>query len=175
MSLLLDALGKAEKDRLRDEVPELRTPSHTESSLVDQLVKIMALLMIMATCFIAGYFLRPNIDKWMVSTPTNETAVPVSVVSEPQQEPADAKREGATDPILFEESPSALSLDKGSASMELSVISYSDLSAVRFAMINGFVMHEGDVLASGERIKKIERSAVVLEKMGVTTKVGLNP
>jgi hypothetical protein len=56
---------------------------------------------------------------------------------------------------------------------ELEVISYSDVPAVRFSMINGVVVHEGDVLSTGERVLKIEPNAVVLDRAGVELRISM--
>ena len=155
MSLLLDALGKAEADREQSQIPQLRTPVGRPQSPVWRVLKWLLLLCLIIASFVAGYFARPYLEQLtspIASAPQIEK--PVTTVAAPQ----------ASTPLV--EEPKDV--------IELSAISYSEKPEIRFVMLNNSVMYEGDALSTGERIVKIERQGVVLEKDGKQKRIGLS-
>ena len=159
MSFLLDALGKADTDRRLSEVPELSSRRQTAAVSPWLLaLKWLALLLLAALLFLAGYLARPMIE-------AKSSSVEVLPASEVKMKPVQTPEMVVPTQTIIE--------SVQNSQHKLSVISYSDLPAVRFAMINGFVTHEGDVLATGEKIMKIEKQAVVLEKSGAETRLVL--
>ena len=158
MSFLLDALGKADDDRRRAEVPELRTYRHRKSSVLSRVGRGLLLLILVLGAFAGGYFARPWLDTAWSSGEVGKTA----------GTPA-ADNPAVTGPPAEEASPSDSLV--APAGLELEVISWSERPQARFAMINGAVVHEGDTLASGERLLRIEEDAVVLQQSGQTMRL----
>lgn len=64
-------------------------------------------------------------------------------------------------------------LQKVARAFDLEVISYSELPAARFVMINGTMLREGEMLGSGETLLTIEPDAVVLDAAGKQIRVGM--
>lgn len=154
MSFLLDALGKAESDRDHGQVRELRTPVHKKQSPLKRLLALVLLLCLLLLSFAAGYFARPYLEAKLEAGQSVNTETPLANTALPAKPVSEAK---ASSNII-----------------ELSAISYSEKSEIRFVMLNNSVMYEGDKLPGGERILRIERHGVVLEKDGQQKRLGLN-
>ena len=158
MSFLLDALDKADNDRNRSQVTELQTPVKRESTLLRSILKIQLILFLMILSFVLGYVLRPYVEgssaTGSVGQPSTEKSAAGSAGNNPLQ---------ASQPQAVQQA----------VDIKLSAISYSNVPASRFAMVNGFAMYEGDELASGERIQEIQRDAVVLAKNGTQIHLAL--
>lgn len=160
MSFLLDALGKADYDRRRAEVPELKNYNQDNKRSLQRTLRAFVLMSLLLISFVLGYFLRPYLEPILFEGSS------VNAVNVPETRDTQAKR----DPTQVEQiaPPEVVA-----RVLELEVISYSDVPAVRFAMINGVVAHEGDVLGTGERLLKIEPDAVVLDRAGVELRISM--
>ncbi len=158
MSFLLDALGKADDDRRRAEVPELRTYRHRKTSVLGRVARGLLLASLILGAFAGGYFARPWLEtSWSPGKTVNpESAAPPSL-------------ESGTDPAVS--APASAAAPKGVAGLELEVISWSERPQARFAMINGAVVYEGDTLVSGERLLRIETDAVILQQSELTIRL----
>ena len=169
MSFLLDALGKADEDRRRAEVPELRTYRQSYRSPWRRVLSGLFVLFFMVLSFVAGYMLRPYLESRFAqqTAPVADAPPPASVPPATQAPAAAAVAEAprGTLPINVQ--------DATVPGLELEVISYSENPSARFAMINGLVLHEGDVLQTGEQLLVIERDAVILERAGQPVRVGM--
>lgn len=146
MSFLLDALGKADDDRRRAEVPELRNFRRPPSSPLGRALRAFVLLLVLGLVFALGYFSRPYVDQLLADDQAEAVAAPAATVAET------AVQLPAADTQTAE------------SKLELEVISWSPRQQARFAMIDGIVLHEGDELESGERLLEIENEAVVLQR-----------
>ncbi len=155
MSLLLDALGKAESDRDQSQIPQLRTPAGKPPSPLWRALKWILLFCLVIASFAAGYFARP----YIVQYTSQSASMPET---QNTNSPAAALQESA---------PPA---PEPKVAIELSAISYSEKPEIRFVMLNNSVMYEGDALSTGERVVKIERQGVVLEKDGHQQRIGLS-
>lgn len=162
MSFLLDALGKADDDRRRSAVPELRASGWQRNTPKRSLFRVVLLLVVVLVSFAMGFFSRPYF----------EPGYTISIVRDAQNI-ATSSKQGSEKPSL--ERPNMENSEKVSqdeiqpplsAPIELSVISYSSVPIERFAMLNGFLMYEGDILSAGERLIEIKADSVVLEKDG---------
>ncbi len=174
MSFLLDALGKADDDRRRSEVPELRTYNQGRQSPMRAVIRGFLLLSLCLVFFALGYFLRPILEKNLFAKGVASMSnLPAQAKELPAQRPVSkqpAKIAVAQNVSkAVEEAPKV----EASQAFELEVISYSNSPAARFAMINGAVIHEGEMLMSGEKLLLIETDGVVLEKAGRQIRVGL--
>lgn len=158
MSFLLDALDKADNDRNRSQVTELQTPVKRKSTLLRSILKIQLILFLMILSFVLGYVLRPYIEGGSATDGVGQASIEKS-----------AAESDANNPVQVSHPQAA----QQAADIKLSAISYSNVPATRFAMINGFAMYEGDELASGERIQEIQRDAVVLAKNGTQIHLAL--
>lgn len=164
MSFLLDALGKADHDRRQSEVPELRMHNQVRRSPIGRLLHGVGFSGLLILCFALGYVLRPYLET-LVSDPLESSVSNVPVKS--MEKPADEKIAAQPLPAVTAKLPP----EPVSRAYELEVISYSEFPAVRFAMINGAMVYEGEVLGSGEVLLLIESDAVVLEKAGKQIRV----
>ncbi|MCP4009505.1 MAG: general secretion pathway protein GspB [Proteobacteria bacterium] len=174
MSFLLDALGKADDDRRRSEVPELRTYNQGRRSPMRAVIRGFLLLSLCLAFFTLGYFLRPALEKNLF---TKGVASMSNLPAQPKEQPVErpASRQPAK-MTAAENVPKAVEKAakvEASQAFELEVISYSNSPTARFAMINGAVIHEGEMLISGETLLLIEADAVILEKAGRQIRVGL--
>ena len=167
MSFLLDALGKADHDRRRSEVPELRTYSQTGRSPLRGVLRSFALLSLLCLFFGLGYFSRPFLDRNIFNAETAGSNPVVPQVPENRVTPA-----VSTPSAPAEVSESAV-LQKVARAFDLEVISYSELPTARFVMINGTMLREGEMLGSGETLLTIEPDAVVLDAAGKQIRVGM--
>lgn len=164
MSFLLDALGKAETDRDQGQIPELKTPASRRKSPINRLLQMGLLLCLLLVAFALGFIARPYFDEKMGNVnPADQIATSSTALSkaadrldEPVVDKSDAVAQSDTHPI------------------NISAISYSEKSEIRFVMLNNAVMYEGDELATGERIVRIEQHGVVLEKAGQKIRIGLS-
>ena len=166
MSFLLDALGKADHDRRQSEVPELRTHNQVRRSTIGRVLRGVGLVGLLILCFALGYALRPYLET-LISDPVEPgmSNVPAQTMEKPANEDIVAQPSSAATVNLPPE--------PASQAYELEVISYSESPAARFAMINGAMVREGEVLRSGEILLLIESDAVVLEKAGKQIRVGM--
>ncbi len=164
MSFLLDALGKADHDRRRADVPELKTYNQDNRSSLRRSLRAFVLMSLLLISFVLGYFMRPYLE------PVLFEGSSVNTGSVPETRDTQAKSTPVLDPSPVEQiaPPEVVA-----RVLELEVISHSDVPAVRFAMINGVVVHEGDVLSTGERLLKIEPNAVVLDRAGVELRISM--
>ncbi len=164
MSFLLDALGKADHDRRQSEVPELRTYNQAGHSPIGRVLRGFALAGLLILCFALGYALRPYLE-----TVVSGQAEP-GRLNEPAQAPGKPANE-----TVSSQSESVAKVDlppqPAGQAYEIEVISYSEYPTARFAMINGAMVHEGEVLVSGEVLLLIESDAVVLERAGKQIRV----
>lgn len=164
MSFLLDALGKADDDRRRATVPELRAPGHRRNTPTRSAFRIVLLMVLLLISFALGFLSRPYFD----------SGYAIKIVRDVENSAALAKEVDATLPLAR---PNATTQDEmqlpASLPIELSVISYSSVPTERFAMLNGFLMYEGDILSAGERLIEIKPGGVLLEKDGRQYKLGL--
>jgi hypothetical protein len=164
MSFLLDALGKADHDRRRSEVPELRTYNPARRSPLRGLLRGLTWLSLLVFTFALGYFLRPYLDTTFFNHGVaSEGKLTEQMVSKPEDK-AISVTPVQTKALALENVPQESGADH--TAYELEVISYSDSPPARFAMINGVMLYEGEKLGSGEVLLMIEPDAVVLDKAG---------
>ncbi|MCP3954161.1 MAG: general secretion pathway protein GspB, partial [Desulfobacterales bacterium] len=127
-------------------------------------IRVFLLLSLCLVFFALGYFLRPALEKNLFD----------KGVASMSNLPAEGKEQAAQRPVSGQPAkmtaaqnvPKALeeaTKVEASQAFELEVISYSDSPTARFAMINGAVIHEGEMLMSGETLLLIEADAVLLE------------
>ncbi len=166
MSFLLDALGKADHDRRQSEVPELRTHNQVRRSPIGRVVRGFGLVCLLALFFVLGYVLRPYLE-----TIVSDRVEPNRDNASAQSLKKPVNKDISAQPVPVP--PVDLPLQSISQAYELEVISYSEYPAARFAMINGAVIHEGEVLGSGEVLLLIEPDAVVLERAGKRIRLGM--
>ena len=170
MSFLLDALDKADTDRNRTQVNELRTPVQEKRTLLRRILKAQLLVALVLASFAMGYFARPYLER-------EAPAAKVESMVEPNAGamPQDAKAAPVVHEKVNTAQPAAPVKPLQTFNVKLTAISFSDVPASRFAMINGFVMYEGDVLASGERLTLIQLDAVTMVKGESEIRIALNP
>ena len=153
MSFLLDALSKADEDRRRAEVPELRSYHRRKPSAWGRAWRALLLLILLLGAFAGGYFARP----WLEPVLAPDRGL--SLVAEPVARTAPAQVATPAPP------------PQAAARLVLEVVSWSERPQARFAMINGVVVYEGDTLDSGEQVLRIESEAVVLQSAGETIRL----
>ena len=167
MSFLLDALGKADDDRRRSEVPELRTYNQGRRSPLRVAIRGFLLLSLCIVFFALGYFLRPTLEKTLFAKGVASMSnLPAQAKEQPVERPVSRQPEKM---VAAEDAPKI----EANQAFELEVVSYSNSPAARFVMINGAVIREGEILISGETLLLIEPDGVVLEKAGQQIRIGL--
>ena len=160
MSFLLDALGKADHDRRRSEVPELKTYNPGRRPVLRGGVRILIWLSLMTFFFSLGYFARPYLETTFFSyevVDTSKTSEEMLAKPEGKEASTETAQAGEIKNVARNSNQSPYGLE---------VISYADSPPARFVMINGAMLHEGDRLGSGEVLLTIEPDAVVLDKAG---------
>jgi len=181
MSFLLDALGKADDDRRRTMVPELRASRYQRRSPGRRVLSIVLIISAILLSFVLGYVVRPYIEQGLGAEP-------------PAMPPSLSATVGSTSEVRPVVSPSlpvntGRSQDKVVATpvmpvvqpepalpaepIELSVISYAKQPAARFVMLDGVVMYEGDMLDEEVRLVQIKPDGVILERNGQAFSIGL--
>lgn len=167
MSFLLDALGKADHDRRRSEVPELRSYNRASRSPFLGVLRGLLLLCLLLIFFVFGYVTRPYLETTLFGqTRVSLVGSPAPAIEEPVEVPAPNESDHTV-------AVASTAYDNFASKFELEVISYSESPAVRFVMINGSVIHEGEVLDTGEQLILIEPDAVVLLQGDREIRVGL--
>ncbi len=165
MSFLLDALGKADDDRRRAAVPELRTRGHQRNMPTRSVFRIVLLMLLALISFALGFLSRPYLEPgYTISIVRDGENAAVSSSAETNTAAAPAQNQFVRQKET--QTPAATPI-------ELSVISYSRVPTERFAMLNGFLMYEGDILSVGERLIEIRPDGVLLEKDGRQYKLSL--
>lgn len=160
MSFLLDALGKADHDRRRSEVPELKTYNPGGRSSLRGGIRVLIWLVLMAFTFSLGYFARPYLETTFFSYRVADTS---KTSAQMLAKPVGKAASTATDQAGGAEN---VARNSNRSDYGLEVISYSDSPPARFVMINGTMLHEGDRLGTGEILLTIGPDAVVLDKAG---------
>lgn len=164
MSFLLDALGKADNDRRRAAVPELRTRGHKRNTPTRKAFRIVLLMFLALISFVLGFLSRPYIEPGytisIIREESNAVALSDADGDKSRSAPLNIAEKEKLQPSLVQQ-------------IELSVISYSSVPTERFAMLNGFLMYEGDILSAGERLIEIQPDGVLLEKDGRQYNVGM--
>jgi len=179
MSFLLDALGKADDDRRRAMVPELRASRYQRRSPGRRALSIVLLICAILLSFVQGYLARPYIEQRLsgevsASSSSAEVSPPdVERPVEPQTaavEPGRLPDKVVAAPVMPAVQPEpALAADP----IELSVISYAKQPAARFVMLDGVVMYEGDMLDEEVRLVQIKPDGVILERNGQEFSINL--
>ena len=158
MSTILDALRKSEQERKLNKLPTLvdmaapREPSRWPIYIGLVLVLLASALVLLA------YSVRnakPEAVRSLVGTSN-------VVAQEFQAERADSMRSrgGAQRPLPSD--PSAFK----DGSLRINVVSYSDDPSLRFAMVNGKLMREGEFAEPGVMIEKIQLNSVLFNARG---------
>ena len=144
MSTILDALRKSEQERKLNKLPTLvDMTAPHEPSRWP--VYIGAALVVLASALVLLAYIIWSAEPEAVKIPNNVKDVSVS---EGRQLRADV-------------------------SLRVNVVSYSDDAKLRFAMVNGKLMREGEFVAPGLKVESIQLKSVVFNSRG--QKITLSP
>lgn len=168
MSFLLDALGKADDDRRRAMVPQLRASRYQRRSPTRRALSMVLIIGALVLSFGLGYIARPYLESRLsagsaevsASAAQSPAVVPRSPSLQPDNPPLDNEVAAKRVPEVQPEPVSPAD------SIELSVISYATKPTARFVMLDGVVMYEGDMLDEEIRLLLIKPDGVVMEKNG---------
>jgi hypothetical protein len=146
MSTILEALKKSEQERKLNRLPTLSDmPVPQEPSKWPLIIGVLLCIVAMIILFIAVFWL----GKGSVQPPVAVSAGTSITVSEANQAvPQVATTESTNDDVI------------------VNVISYSEDSYQRFAMVNGKMVREGEFVRAGLRVEKIHLDSVVLNLRG---------
>jgi hypothetical protein len=180
MSYILDAIKKAEKQRLQEQAPTLESIVSQQPERPSRLGagRVILFLLVIATAVAAGWYYEPVRDQvseraaplisWgqdqysrLVTGSEKETESESKLVAEEQaaQEPTSDPASDLAEPKITQSQREVLE------SIELAVISYSKDANKRFVMDGSKILREGDSL-QGFPITAIEKSSVVVEVDG---------
>lgn len=121
-------------------------------------------MVLVLVSFVLGFLSRPYVDSGYTINIVRDGDT-MAVLSKEGGEPLALKPPNTVTQSEMQLMPSL--------PIELSVISYSSVPTERFAMLNGFLMYEGDILSAGERLIEIRSDGVLLEKDGRQYNLGL--
>ncbi len=175
MSYILEALGKAEKTRKQEHLTELASDLYRPSqrSAADRWLKGVLWVLVPLISFLLGYLARPYIERVHINidgAPTvNNTAATKTKQAKPT--PKLITSNAAVEAVLEQrKSPEVttqpVQQNDAHTNLTVSVISFSDTATERFAMVNGVIVKEGDTLGSGERVVQIDKTSVLLDRLG---------
>lgn len=188
MSYILDSLGKAEQTRLDQHSPELRQVfdgglAPVRASKISPIFHLSGIFI----AFFAGVLIGPSLVATLNKYTSPELLPNNSVIVDPIKGYAKRIKQDqinlvpplksdttsilkiprikpvikANEPVLVSLNPvTDVSISNPIQAVNISVISYSDLASQRFAMINGSIVKQGDILAQGYVIKKINPDTV---------------
>lgn len=166
MSYILEALRKSERERNLGKVPTLAAT--TEVARPRSQAHWWLLL---AMCVVAGVLGWMWSQNRIVAEPAVDTRRPPDVPASTSTATVAAPEAGRNEPSITAAGAGAQTLDP--AQITLNVISWSEDSNRRFAMINQKIYREGDSIAAGSTISSIEPDKVVVVSHG--RKVVLHP
>lgn len=147
MSTILDALKKSEQERKLNDIPTLSDmPAPQETSRWPMIVIAVFLFLLLV---LVGVLL----SKWVASNGSPE----VSVITN-----NDALIENQQGDILLADNTTVVS-----------VVSFSEDAAQRFAIINGSLFRENDYVQAGLKVESILEDSVVLIERG--KRINLKP
>lgn len=153
MSTILDALKKSEQERKRSNVPTLSDmPVPQESSRWPlYIIAILSLVLALVVGVLLSQWLSAsngaNENTHNDRTPTYAQAAPKAPNNSVISTPATTGKPLIDDVIV-------------------NVVSYSDVPAQRFVMLNGKMYRENDFVRAGLKVQEIKPSAVVLNLRG---------
>lgn len=146
MSTILDALRKSEQERSLNKLPtlvDMKAP-HEPSRwplYIGGLLTLLALALVLVAYVL--WSAKPAV------TVHENTVTPISS--------AGTSKHG------LEQAAEAALVD---GPLRVNVVSHSDDAALRFAMINGKLMREGEFVKAGLRVEKIQLDSVVFNSRG---------
>ncbi len=183
MSLILEALKKAERQHKLGEVPSLGAqpsdpPPPGMRGMGWLLLVLFACLMLGLGLYLGGFRLAPPAEQGpIVSTPP---ATPPPVISEPTPQPLapaplaevvpEAPIENIPPPAPPKPARPLSEMPSGFVanlpSLNIDIHSYDKQPSKRYVLINMERYHEGDYLAEGPQLIEILTDGVVLEHLG---------
>ena len=152
MSTILDALRKSEQERKLNKLPTLndmaapKEPSRWPVYLGLALVVLAISLVVLAYVIWNAKDESAQAVKGQINTDIAESSD--ASLSQAQEEPINGSFEGEQNPVL------------------VNVVSYSDDPSLRFAMVNGKMVREGEFLRPGLKVESIQADAVVFNQRG---------
>jgi type II secretory pathway component PulC len=176
MSYILDAIKKAEKQRLQEQTPTLESVVSQQPDRSSRwgTGRIILFILIIATAVAAGWYYEP------VREQVSERAAPLVSWGQGQYSRlvtgSEDESESVSKPVAEEQAVQEPASDLAEPkitpsqrevleSIELAVISYSKDANKRFVMDGSKILREGDSL-QGFPIKAIEKNSVVVEVDG---------
>jgi len=153
MSTILDALRKSEQERKLNKLPTLTDVTAPQEPSRWPVYLGLALVVLAIALVILAYVIwsaKPN-----SAQASNDNAGVITA----EAEVADSK---ATTQEAAVENGSA----KANDSMQVNVVSYSEDPELRFAMVNGKLVREGEFIKPGLKVEKIQSDAVVFNARG---------
>lgn len=149
MSTILDALRKSEQERRLDKLPTL-TDMVAPQELSRWPIYIGLVLVLVATALVVLAYI---IWSAKPDTVTVLTSPAVAVNTEAQ---------GSVQASVANANDAGLSKDP----MLVNVVSYSSNPALRFAMVNGKLVREGEFIEPGLKVEEIRADVVVFNSRG---------
>ena len=176
MSFILEALKKSEKQRTLGRVPTLDDVYHTpRQSRPGPPMWRLVVIVLMVAGVVAGLWLwslngsgvptsvAPVADIDDIRSPTESSSVPQTMTSNPQTVQTSAESQDAAARLAAVEFYSLPPQEQQRLRQyQVDVISYSERSERRFAMINQRITREGDALSDQVQLLKIGPDKVMV-------------
>lgn len=160
MSTILDALKKSEQERKLNKLPTLTDIAAPQEPSRWPIFIGVALLLLATALVILAYVIwsaRPPIAGVNVSHDDNAALKPSASLT----------NNLATEVVVSEaQAQGEQSSSTIDDAMLVGVVSYSDDPALRFAMVNGKMVREGEFIDTGLKVEQIRFDAVVFNARG---------
>lgn len=146
MSTILEALQKSEQERKLNRLPTLSDmPAPQEPSKWPLILGVLLCIVALIVLFFAVFWLGKGSVQPSVAISTD---APITVSEARQAAPQAATTEPINDNVI------------------VNVISFSEDSYQRFAMVDGKMVREGEFVRAGLQVEKIHADSVVLNLRG---------
>ena len=154
MSAILDALRKSEQERNQNKVPTLNDmAAPSEPSKWPLLLSIAVVLLAIALAALAYVI-------WNKGEPANETA--------PQNVSTAASSQASSVAQLSGIETKDIASAEVKQLTAVNIVSYSENPELRFAMVNGKMVREGEFIQPGLKVDQIRADSVVFNLRGET-------
>lgn len=149
MSTILDALRKSEQERKLNKLPTLTDMAAPQESSRWPMYIGLALVLVAIALIVLAFAIWSGKPLLSQVQPNAEPAVGASQAA--SQSAANANLQSSTDI---------------SSATVVNVVSYSDDRALRFAMVNGKMVREGEFIEPGLKVEEIRPNSVVFNARG---------
>jgi len=160
MSTILDALRKSEQERNRNKIPTLNDMVAPQEPSRWPLFLVAAVILLTGALGVLAYVIWSSSEQFhqsgnvIVKNVSSSSTAPSIVVS--GEGVASSSSEPVAEPGLL------------ASPVSVSIVSYSENDELRFAIVNGKTVREGDFVRTGLKVEKISAGSVLFNQRGKT-------